>query len=413
MFITRRLITMDNVLKKSTITTQKRYTDNPDTGKDLTSITHLKTVIVYEDEQGVYPNGKVITNDITITSMDYTYNRDDDGNIISCIVKSHTDKNSKPIGRSISEEKYYDKNGRLIKSITKTVPDGVAILTKTYEYDEDGNVKTIRNKSTSNIRTTHYFLNEVESIVDETIVSHAIHTVYKASFDDNGRIYHIHDGDRNMDIEYERAFDDNGNIILEVKRFFDRCGSTKKLISYISKSFVPIADYKIGEVVENGLLKEKHTYDSNGEEIEMFTIKDNKEVFTRKESEVIETGERIDTIVKRTIDLTTGDIEETCTTKKTYSADGKILSTYTNGDARTMYEYNEDGKVSTISNERLIADEWKVINECEYTYENGKKVSTKLTEYDANGNVKSINECKKTDTENTETVEDTETLFKI
>lgn len=351
-------------------------------GVNISSVTDTKRVIIFSDE---YPDGKIITDDIHITKYEYIYDRDKNGNVTRCIIYKKRSKNGRLVDQDRTISIYlYDKDGLLIQIADQT-DEGIVYHRRTYEYDDNKQVSKIIDKTNSNIRTTTYNTNkDVVSIIDKTIQSKAKHNAYKAEYDaDNNPVY-IHDGDRSLDIVYQRSIDEDGKVIQETKRFYDASSSTKKMILYITTTYIPISGYKIGDIIENGVLRERHTYNAKGEEIEMFVIEDNKEVFTRTEKTELDTTNVVKT-TKRVIDLDTGDITETTVTKSTYTKDNsKLLKVEINDDIISYYYYDNDDRRQQVTTKKLINEDWKTIQDIHYTYSENT-VTKELIAYNENG----------------------------
>lgn len=385
-----------------------KYSDS--SKKDIVSQTILNTVVVFKDEHGVYPDGKIILSDEIVISYDYDYIKDENDNVISCRISKNKKKNGKSIDiEKVNEVKYYDKLGRHIKTeyITR---DGITYLTDKYSYDNDNNIIEKRTKGTHNVSTTKFNRDgEVTLIEDMTFKSKAVHTKYRAFFDNNGKIYKVIDGNNNIETDYERDLNDDGNVLSETVRHFDISTTTKKLISYTVNSYNPAVGYKIDKVIENGILKERHIYDLKGDEIGLFVLEDDKELFVRNEKTIDEDTGNIIRIRKETItNKKTGDIIKDTTTKAIYDINNNLLTFSLDNSMVTEYEYNEEGKRKSAITKKLIDEEFVVINEVLYTYETtteGDTVRTRqLTVFNEKGEVISKNIHK-------ETVTDTSTSY--
>lgn len=394
-----------NYRKHSIIT---KYSDS--TKKDIVSKTMLDTTIVFKDGHGVYPDGKIISSNEIVTSYDYDYTKDENGNIVSCRISKNKKKNGKSIDiEKINEVKYYDELGRHIKTeyITR---DGITYLTDKYSYDNDNNIIEKRSKGTHTVSTTKFNRNgEIYLIEDVTLKSKAVHTEYRAFFDNDGRVYKVIDGNKHIETDYERDLNDEGKVLSETIRYFDISSTTKKLISYKVTSYNPVVDYKIDKVIENGILKERHIYDLKGDEIGLFIMEDDKELFIRNEKTIDDdTGNTICTRKETITDKKTGDIIKDTTTKSVYDINNNLLMYALDNSMVTDYEYDEEGKRKSAITKKLIGEEFVVINEVLYTYETTEEGTTvrtrQLTVFNEKGEVNSK-------TIHKETITDTSTSY--
>lgn len=389
------IVIEDGVVKYINHKTTKKYSD--DTKKDVTSETKLDTVIVFKDKDGVYPDGKIVTSDEFVTMYNYDYKKDSEGNTLSCSVTKSVKKNGKLLDiEKIGSKKYYDKLGRLIKE-ESLMRDGLVYRTDSYEYDIDNNVIRSKSKGMQTVRTREYFRGEVSRITEMTIKSKMTHTPYRAFFDEAGRIYKVIDGDKHIEIDYERDFNSEGKILSETERFFDIRTTTKKLISYVVTSYVPAADYKIGKVVKNGILTEEHVYNLKGDEISLYKFEDGKELFSRTEKSTDEdTGDVTSITSTRVTDCATGKLEKDKTIKTVYDKDGNLIVYSEDNSMVSTYEYDEDGRRTSVITKKLVDDEFVVINEVKYEYttdeDTGETTKKRyLTIFDDNGDIISKN----------------------
>lgn len=392
-----------------------KYSDS--SKKDMVSQTILNTDIVFKDEHGVYPDGKIILSDEIVTSYNYDYTKDENDNIVSCRISKTKKKNGKSIDiEKVNEVKYYDELGRHIKTeyITR---DGITYLTDKYSYDNDNNVVEKRSKGTHTVSTTKFNRNgEVSLIEDMTFKSKAVHTKYRAFFDNDGRVYKVIDGDNHIETDYERDLNDDGKVLSETIRYFDISTTDKKLISYKVTSYNPVVDYKIDKVIENGILKERYIYDLKGDKIGMFLIEDDRELFIRNEKNIDEdTGNTI-CIRKETItNKKTGDIIKDTTTKTVYDTNNNLLMYTQDNSMVTEYEYDEEGRRKSAITKKLIGEEFVIINEVLYTYETteeGNTVRTRqLTIFNKDGEVKSKKIHKETITDTSESYEEDTMIY--
>lgn len=344
----------------------KKYSD--DSKKDLVSEAKTDYIIVFKDKDGVYPEGKIIASNKFVTMYDYNYIKDNDGNVISCIIEKSVHKNGKLLDiEKTGEKKYFDKKGNLVK-VELSTREGIIYSTLTYEYDSDNNVILEKAKGTHTVRTKTFYRGEVKCITETTIQSKMTHTPYKAFFDNDGRIYKVIDGDKSVEINYERDFDAEGNILSETKRYFDISTTTKKLISYEVKSYIPAANYKIGKVIKNGILTEEHTYNLKGEEIALFKLEDNKEYFTRIQKTVDTDNGNITTISTTLISDYSDNTVKNKVVKRTVDKDNKLLLYSEDNSIVSTYEYDDEGRRTSVITKKLVGEEFVVINEILYTY---------------------------------------------
>lgn len=386
------VIDEDGVVKYISHKLIRKFSD--DGKKDLLSETKLDNVVIFKDKNGtIYPDGKIITSDEFVTMYTYQYNKDNEGNTLSCIIEKSVKKNGKLLDiEKTGEKKYFDKLGRLIK-VELSTRDGIVYHTTRYEYDVDNNIILQTTKGTHTVREKKFYRGEVSSITETTIKSKMTHTPYRAFFDNNGRIYKVIDGDRRVEIDYERDFDSEGNILSETQRFFDISSTDKKLISYIVTSYIPAAKYKIGKVIKNGILTEKHTYDLKGDELTLFKVEDGKELFTRTEKTTDpDTGNLTITTNTKITDCKTGSLIKDKTIKRTYDKDNKLLLYSEDDSTVSTYEYDEEGRRTSVITKKLVNEEFVVINEVLYTYstdeETGETIKKRqLTIFDENGTV--------------------------
>lgn len=412
------IIIEDGTIRRETNTIIHKFSDS--TKKDIISETSISTIIIFKDEDGtIYPDGKIIKSDEFVTMYDYKYDKED-GNVINCEITKSSMKNDKSIDiEKTTSVKYYDKQGKLIEEDFFT-RDGIMYLRQRYEYDDDGNVITRKDKSTDNKQTVKYHRNgEVISIVDETIKSKAIHKKYTAFFDNNNRVYKTIDGDKSIETDYEREFDGDGNILSETKRFFDISTTVKKLISYITTTYNPASGYKIDSIIKNGILTEKHEYNLKGEEIGMYTVEEGKELFKRVETSTdSDTGNKTVITNIKIIDQESGKVIKDSSIKSIHDKDNKLLSYSEDNTVVSTYEYDEEGRRSSVTTKKLIDDEFVVINKVLYTYSidegTGKTTKTRqLTVFDKDGNITNKDVHTEIFDETTNTYEFDKTLFDV
>lgn len=411
------IIIEDGTIKRTISTLTRKFSDS--NKKDMISKTRLFTDIIFKDKDGtVYPDGKIIRSDEYVTMYNYEYNKDEYGNIISCKVTTSKMKNGKSIDiEKTTSTKYYDKNGRLIEEEFFT-RDGISYLRQRYEYDSDGNLITRKDKSTVTKQTIKYNSNgDVISIVDETIKSKAIHKKYIAFFDNENRVYKTIDGNKSVETDYEREFDGDGNILSETKRFFDISTTNKKLISYITTTYNPASGYKIDSVIKNGILTEKHEYNLKGEELKMYIVEEGKELFKRIERSIdSDTGNKTTITNTKIINQASGIVIKDSSIKTIHDPDNKLISYSEDNTVVSTYEYDEEGRRSSVITKKLIDDEFVVINEVLYTYsteeETGKTTRKRqLTVFDKDGNITNKDVHTEIFDETSDTYEFDKTLF--
>lgn len=412
------IIVEDSTIRREINTISHKFSDS--TKKDVISETSINTIIIFKDKDGtVYPDGKIIKSDEFVTMYDYKYGKEND-NIVNCKITKSTMKNGKSIDiEKTTSTKYYDKQGKLIEEDFFT-RDGIMYLRKRYEYDVDGNITTVKDKSTDTQQTTKYHHNgEVISIIDETIKSKAIHKKYIAFFDNKNRVYKTIDGDKSIETDYEREFDGDGNILSETKRFFDISTTNKKLISYITTTYNPASGYKIDSIIKNGILTEKHEYNLKGEEIGMYTVEEGKELFKRIETSTdSDTGNKITITNIKIIDQESGKLIKDSSIKTIHDKDNKLLSYSEDNTIVSTYEYDEEGRRSSVITKKLIDDEFVIINKILYTYstdeETGKITKTRqLIVYDKDGNITNKDVHTEIFDETSNTYEFDKTLFDV
>lgn len=411
------IIIEDGTIKRTVSTLIRKFSDS--NKKDMISKTRLFTDIIFKDKDGtIYPDGKIIRSDKYVTIYKYEYNKDKDSNIISCKVTTSKMKNGKSIDiEKTTSNKYYDKNGRLIEEEFFT-RDGILYLRQRYEYDSDGNLITRKDKSTVTKQTIKYNNNgDVISIVDETIKSKAIHKKYIAFFDNENRVYKTIDGNKSIETDYEREFDEDGNILSETKRFFDISTTNKKLISYVTTTYNPASGYKIDSVIKNGILTEKHEYNLKGEELKMYIVEEGKELFKRIERSIdSDTGNKTTITNTKIINQASGKVIKDLSIKTIHDPDNKLISYSEDNTVVSTYEYDEEGRRSSVITKKLIDDEFVVINEVLYTYsteeETGKTTRKRqLTVFDKDGNITNKDVHTEIFDETSDTYEFDKTLF--
>lgn len=380
----------DGTIERQISTITRVFSDS--TKKDVLSDTKIVTDIIFKDKDGnTYPDGKIIVSDEYVKMNDYKYNRDENGNVLNCTITTSAKKN----GKSIDIEKttsieYYDTSGKLTTKEFYT-RDGIQYLSQKYEYSVDGKVSTRVDKGTDTFDTIKYNSNgDVVSIISETIRSKTRFKKYIAFFDSDNRIYKTIDGHKRIETDYERDFDGSGNMLSETKRFFDISTTHKKLISYVVTSYNPAANYKIASIIENGILKEKHEYDTKGEEIEMYKVEEGKELFVRTESSVDEdTGNKTIVTSTKIIEQGTGNILKDSKVKTVYDSDKKLISYSEDNTISSVYEYDAEGRRTSVTTKKLIDGEYVTINQVLYTYTTNETATVRtrqLTVYDKDGN---------------------------
>lgn len=196
-------------------TTTKYEKFNGSDKKNVTSVTKDITHVVFKDEEGTYPTGKIVTSDKFVDSYKYEFDKDEIGNVNNCRVFKTSKKNGKSLDiEKVEVVKYYDSFGRLIREEDKT-RDGVTFRTTLYDYTVDNKVSKKTVKGTHTITYTKFYKDEVSSIVDKTIESKMQHVKYRADFDAFGNIIKIYDGDRHIEKDYERDLDTDGKLYLK------------------------------------------------------------------------------------------------------------------------------------------------------------------------------------------------------
>lgn len=90
------IIVEDGTIRREISTVIHKFSDS--TKKDVLSKTKNITVVIFKDKDGtVYPDGKIVRSDEFVTKYDYEYNKDKDGNILSCRIVTSKMKNGKSI----------------------------------------------------------------------------------------------------------------------------------------------------------------------------------------------------------------------------------------------------------------------------------------------------------------------------
>lgn len=394
-------------------TTTKYEKFNGSDKKSVTSVAKDITHVVFKDEDGTYPTGKIVTSDKFVDSYKYEFDKDEIGNVNNCRVIKTSKKNGKSLDiEKIETIEYYDVLGRLIREEDKT-RDGVTFRTTLYDYTVDNKVSKKTVKGTHTITYTKFYKDEVSSIVDKTIESKMQHVKYRADFDAFGNIIKIYDGDRHIEKDYERDLDTNGKTLSETIRFFDVSSPDKKLISYITTAYNPAADYKISEVIKNGILTERYTYDLNGDEISMMLDNGKIETFRRTERTVdSDTGDITEISKLIIIDKKTQNVIKDKVVQNVFDKDKKKILSYSDSENNivTTYEYDDNDRRLSAITKQSFDGELKTISEIKYEYTDDEDNNThtrKRTDirYDAAGNITAKTIHYEEDTENTEVLQ--------
>lgn len=380
------IVKEDNLVK--VIRNKSVTTRNPERLEDILSKYYFSQTVVFKDFEGVYPEGKVVHSEEGGVNFRYEYKKDGEGNIVYCIVYAEPyDKKgrSKEVGTTTI---VYDRNGHVIEK--NHYHDNIIWLRERYEYYSNGNLARLKIKNTTTITTKEYDVNgRIVYIWDKTISSGAIHKKYLAKYNKDGDPERIVDFDTNKDTHIFYDKNHEGKIIHvteEIRECFNGRTVGKKVTSYAAET-----DYQqLSTVFNNGILVEKHTYDMNGELIQMLLREDDREVLTRISKTIDEeTGyiveERTNTITKY------GDgVPITVVVRFVY--DGDKLMTYSEDNSKvTTYTYDEQGRRSTATTKQLIGEDFVVISEITYTYntdsETGKETATRTEiRFDKDGN---------------------------
>ena len=386
------IVIEDGTIKREIHNLINKFSD--DTKKDLISTTKQDTVIIFKDKDGtVYPDGKIIVSDKFVTLYNYEYDKDSDGNVVSCRIKKSTSKNGKSIDiEKTTSTEYYDKSGKL-KAKEFYTRDGITYLRQRYEYGSDNNLVSRKDKSTHTEQIVSYNLNgDITSIVGKTIKSKLTYDKYKAYYDNENRVYKTIDCDKRIETDYEREFDGDNNILSQTKRFFDITGTKKKLISYITETYNPASGYKIDSIIKNGILTEKHEYDLKGEELGMYALEDGKELFKRVEKSIdSDTGNKTTLTTIKITEQCSGKVIKDSFIKTVHDKDNKLLSYSDNDSVVSTYIYDEENRRKNVITKKLVGEEYIKINEINYEYstdeESGKTEKTRtLIIYDKDGN---------------------------
>jgi len=370
---------------------------------NLLSVTDSHLVVVFKDDRGVYPNGKVSRSSEKVTKYNYEYRKDiDDSTITSCVVTKTTSKTGENLYKTIVETTY-DVNNRPIKIEHKT-KDGIVVKKTMLWYKSDGTITKKTVKGTDGL-STFYFDDRGNNVLItfKTLSSKIVNKVYSATYNDSNEKIHETHYTHNEETSIEIDKDHNGNklSVTTIHRHLnDNKIFAKESIIYDPETF------KVSKVFKKGMLVASNKYDLNGDEVEMLIRESDKEVLTRIYRTIDEeTGNKT---VEKHIYITDVDDEKSHTKyiKYVYDKDNKLLLYSEDNSKVSSYTYNSDGKRESAITKQLVNDEFIVISKITYSYsmdeETGKQTITRIEErYDKNGNIvsKNINTNSTTDTE--------------
>lgn len=399
------IVIEDNLKNVKSHSTIFKYDEN--NKKDLLSKSDTDLVVIFEDNKGnVYPDGKIEVSKDYTTSYKYEYEKDNNGNVVKCVVtESHNQNSESSNYDKTSKVITYNGNGELIKEEFYT-REGVMYKRIKYWYYGNGVVSKSETKDTHTITTKEYRPDgQLEISYNKTIKSHAIHTNYKATFDKDGNITSYLDNDKHMKVFIERDFDRYGKMISLSKRFYKPDGTKYSLFSTYTETYNPYNDYRLTSIIKNGFTVEKRYYNLKGELIKMWTKEDGIETMTKISRTVDQdTG---NTIVETHKYITNNDNKTTSKyIQEIYDAEGKLLSYATDNSKVTVYTYDDERRRLTAITKQLVNDEFIVIDEITYEYitdeETGQEIKTRTeVRYDANGNMinKKIHKTRLTDSD--------------
>lgn len=388
-YMATNIVIEDNLKKVTVHSTIRKYDEErPD---DILAMIDTDIVVIFEDKDGTYPDGKVISSKTKETLYTYDYGKDADGNITGCTVGTKHIKN----GYSNDYEKtttkiWYDKDGRVSKQEWYT-RNNICYRREQFWYYLNGSVMRKKVKGMQTITTCEYRPDGKLGLVwTETLKSKATNLKYKATFDSKGEIIHYKDFDKNTEVFVEKDLDHDGNKLSETKIF--RHISDNKIFARKTICYEPYTgEYKISKVIDNGFVTSQRWYDLNGEMIKMFQREGDAEVMTRFQKTVDEeTGE----VTKEThMYITDKDgYQRTKYIKDVYDADGKLLVYSEDNSKVTTYEYDDEGRRTKAITKQLVNEEFIVIDEIEFAYftdeETGEEKRTRTeTRFDRNGKV--------------------------
>lgn len=384
---------------------EKRHTlthtydsERPD---DLLSVSDSNVEIVYKSKDGtIYPEGKVVRSDTVVKNNTYEYEKDEQGNILGCIVTTTIVKN----GQAIDTDKgpvisYYDGLGRVVKieHYTKT-----KIVFNREQFWYWGDTTTIRKKTvkSTDVLTTSEYNTDGKAVLiwSKTLKSGAINKKYEAIYDASGECTFYTDYDRKYTVQIDRDKDFEGHLLALNKTF--RRLNDRAIFSKKCEIYNPNAEYKLAKVIENNIVKELYMYNLNAQVIKAVKTSDDGTVIeTNYEYSVDpETNERTE---EEHIYITRPhNRQHSKYIKKTFDADNNLLVFAEDNSKVTTYTY-EDGKRMTAITKQLISGEFTVIDSIVYSYTEDKTSELKTrteTGYTEDGSIRFTREDVETNT---------------
>lgn len=151
----------------------------------------------------------------------------------------------------------------------------------------------------------------------------------------------------------------------------------------------------------------------------MYVAEEGKELFKRVETFTdSDTGNKTTITSIKIIDQESGKVIKDSSIKTIHDKDNKLLSYSEDNTIVSTYEYDEEGRRSSVITKKLIDDEFVVINKVLYTYstdeETGKTTKTRqLTVFDKDGNITNKDVHTEIFDETSDTYEFDKTLFEV
>jgi hypothetical protein len=376
-------------------------TVNPE-NNDILSKINRWYLVVFKDEHGEYPNGKVIRDMESGLRYTYEYKKDFDGNVLSC--KVYIEKFSTAFIKSrkcLDKELIYDSDGRLIEENIYNEKDILVKRTR-FTYYDDGTIKTKETKGNQTITTKEFDTKGRPVFIwDKTISSGAISRKKRIIYDGD-QIRYIIDYDMNEKTTFNYDKNPEGKIISKVVIIEEL--NTRKPKSVITTTYAPSTDYqKVMTIVKDCVVIESYVYDVNGELIRLRLKEGENEIMSKIVKTIDpETGDV--TQEKTTTIITNENISKTHVVKTVHDSNNNLLFYAEDNSKVTTYTYNDQNKRTTAITKQLVDGNFIVVDEITYSYETdpetGEEIITRVELiYDKDGNVvaKSTQTEKKSD----------------